>query len=416
MDKACYNDKINRLINDGISKGVYVIEENDNTLTELKSFQNFIYRNFKKHEKYKEIRSTSRQPGRLFVTAKTHKFTDIKQININDLKLRPIIDQTGTHLYDCSKIIAQYLQPLAINEYTISDTLSFPDILKENSLDINEEYVSYDVESLFSSIPLGETIDFILHGIYVRRKLEPFCNKSVFKKLLNMLCKGCTFLGDSKLIGQVDGSPMGGTISVVLSNIFCVKMEFDVVKPLKTKVYKRYFDDIYSKRIKNQPDKLFEKLNNYHPNIKLTIEVNPSKFFDTEVMLKNGIIETSVVVKESKIPNHFLSAVAKRYKRNAFLRDLLRAHKISSNFELEKQRIKKKYISVNFPYNFIQPTFNSYQQKCELLIPNWLFEEKNRKTIYIRIPFCQNQNIERLYKRKVLLCYNLGNKENKITI
>ena len=33
---------------------------------------------------------------------------------------------------------------------------------------------------------------------------------------------------------------MGGPISVVLSNIFCVKMEFNVVKPLKPKFYKRY--------------------------------------------------------------------------------------------------------------------------------------------------------------------------------
>ena len=32
-----YKEKINRLINDGISKGVYVIEENDNTLAGLKS-------------------------------------------------------------------------------------------------------------------------------------------------------------------------------------------------------------------------------------------------------------------------------------------------------------------------------------------------------------------------------------------
>ena len=59
LDKACYNEKINRLINDDISKGVYVIEENGKTLTELKSFQNFIYRNFKKHEKYKEMSPTS---------------------------------------------------------------------------------------------------------------------------------------------------------------------------------------------------------------------------------------------------------------------------------------------------------------------------------------------------------------------
>ena len=78
------------------------------------------------------MRPTSSQLARVFATAKTHKFADIKQININDLELRPITDQTGTHLYDCSKIIAQYLQLLVINEYTISDTLSFPDILREN--------------------------------------------------------------------------------------------------------------------------------------------------------------------------------------------------------------------------------------------------------------------------------------------
>ena len=57
-------------------------------------------------------------------------------------------------------------------------------------------------------------------------------------------------------------------------------MEFDVAKPLKPKLYKRYVDDICSKQIKNQPDKLFEKLNNYHPNIKLT----------TEVILTNSLI------------------------------------------------------------------------------------------------------------------------------
>ena len=51
-------------------------------------------------------------------------------------------------------------------------------------------------------------------------------------------------------------------------------MEFGVVK-----LYKVMSNDIYGKRVKNQPDKLFEKLNNYPPNIKLTIEVDPSKFW-----------------------------------------------------------------------------------------------------------------------------------------
>ena len=47
--------------------------------------------------------------------------------------------------------------------------------------------------------------------------------------------KGCTFLADGRLIRQVDGYVMGGPISVVLSNIFLVKMEF-YVKLLKPKL------------------------------------------------------------------------------------------------------------------------------------------------------------------------------------
>ena len=41
------------------------------------------------------MRPASYQPAKLFATAKTHQFTVIKEININDLKLYPIINQTG---------------------------------------------------------------------------------------------------------------------------------------------------------------------------------------------------------------------------------------------------------------------------------------------------------------------------------
>ena len=88
------------------------------------------------------------------------------------------------------------------------------------------------------------------------------------------------------------------------SNKFWAKIEIDVVKPLKPKFYNRYVDDICRKEIKNQLDQLLEKLKHYQPNIKFTREVDPSKFLDMEIMIKNGIIQTSVVVKVSKTPNH----------------------------------------------------------------------------------------------------------------
>ena len=55
------------------------------------------------------------------------------------------------------------------------------------------------------------------------------------------------------------------------------KMEEDVVTPLKPKFCKRVVDDIYRRRKRNVPDELFDKMNSYHPNIKLIIEMSPKK-------------------------------------------------------------------------------------------------------------------------------------------
>ena len=63
-------------------------------------------------------------------------------------------------------------------------------------------------------------------------------------------------------------------------------MEFDVVKPLKPKLYKCYVHNNYSKQIKNKPDKISEKFNNYYQKLKLEIEVSPSKLLKM-VLLKH---------------------------------------------------------------------------------------------------------------------------------
>ena len=84
---------------------------------------------------------------------------------VDNLKLRPIIDLTGTYTYNSSKVIANYSRPLSKNRYTISDTLKFPDLLKRADTNANYEDVSYNVELLFNSIPVAETIEYILKRI-----------------------------------------------------------------------------------------------------------------------------------------------------------------------------------------------------------------------------------------------------------
>ena len=100
---------------------------------------------------------------------------------------------------------------------------------------------------------------------------------------------------NEQLCKQIDAVSMGGTLSVVLSDCFMNKMEKDVVIPLKPKFYKRFVDDIYRRRKRNEPDELFDKMNSYHPNIKLTIEITSNQ------------IQCFVYQKENKKPIHWNS-------------------------------------------------------------------------------------------------------------
>lgn len=58
----------------------------------------------------------------------------------------------------------------------------------------------------------------------------------------------------------------------------------------------------YNQRKKKCHNGLHEKLNCYHLNIKLTIESNPNKFLDTEIIEEEDIIYTVAYRKVTKIP------------------------------------------------------------------------------------------------------------------
>ena len=79
--------------------------------------------------------------------------------------MRPIIDQTETYIYNASKAVAKYLRPLSKNMYSIDDTLTFPELL-ENAEETDDYADSlYNVKSLFNSIPVKETISYVIQKI-----------------------------------------------------------------------------------------------------------------------------------------------------------------------------------------------------------------------------------------------------------
>ena len=81
-------------------------------------------------------------------------------------------------------------------------------------------------------------------------------------------------------------------------------MENSIVIPHEPIFYKKYVDDLINLRKKREEDPLFKKLNNYHPKIKLTIQINPPNFLDIEIIILNNKNVTSYI--ENKVNYLFL--------------------------------------------------------------------------------------------------------------
>ena len=78
---------------------------------------------------------------------------------------------------------------------------------------------------------------------------------------------------------------------------------------------------------------LCNRLSNYHPNIKFTIEENPCKFLDTKLTKINDFYKFNIYRKSTKLPSPSTPTTLKRYKRNTINDNLNRPKKNSSNFD-----------------------------------------------------------------------------------
>ena len=168
---------------------------------------------------------------------------------------------------------------------------------------------------------------------------------------------------------------MGDPTSAVLADIYVSKMKEDIIAPVNPHFYKRYVDDTYIPRKKLEPDSLFEKLNSYHPNIKLTIEKNPMNFLDTKIIRCGYEIETKVYNKPKKLPVDWNLKFPTKYKRKAITGELHRAKRIASDFNFEVKHLNKKFLLAGFLQNFIRYSMEYFNKdKDDYVVREWLFD------------------------------------------
>ena len=99
-------------------------------------------------------------PARICGTSKMHKFSSSDSFP----KLCPIVSSIGTFNYNLARFFCN-LSALVPNHCSGKDTFSFVSQVKNVNLS-KKFLVSYNVTSLFTNIPLQETIDIAINLIF----------------------------------------------------------------------------------------------------------------------------------------------------------------------------------------------------------------------------------------------------------
>ena len=138
---------------------------------------------------YNRLYPQGLQPGIMYGSSKIHK----PLVNTFP-KLRPILSGLNTTTYKWAKFFVPSLQHLTSNEFTLKDSFEFAKIICEQ--DAGLFMASLDVDSLFTNVPLDETINICDSKLFKNNSSIHGLNKKQITKMLSLTTKESIILFD----------------------------------------------------------------------------------------------------------------------------------------------------------------------------------------------------------------------------
>ena len=290
LNKSDYIMKMETILND-TSK---FREFNEDVLKLSISVDNKIYRfiseikSILEHNKVtpSSLHITYYHPGILYGVPKIHK---------TSVPMRPILSCIGILNLFLSHFTVKLLQPLIKKTYISRNCYHFLDDRKQANLTPLSIVLSYDVESLFTNIPVNETTDIITSLTFPEgvNNYNGFSKKQ-FVKLLQLCTQDTYFFFNDKVYQQTEGMAMDNPLGPIFADLFLGYLEekrlHECPANFKPIFYRRYVDDtfiIFNNR--NSIIQFHNYLNSKHHCLKFTyeVEINASLPFIGVLVTKN---------------------------------------------------------------------------------------------------------------------------------
>ena len=151
------------------------------TITKENPITYYTKQYLKKVQGWEDLIPNGSKPGKLYGMAKVHK---------PDIPLRPVVSMINTPEYKLAKFLDGLIKPHIPDRFLLHSTEHFLDSLKDVPYSKKDNMVSFDVVSLFTNVPLPETIEIIINYLYEKNKNIMPIERKVFRKLMFIATQG----------------------------------------------------------------------------------------------------------------------------------------------------------------------------------------------------------------------------------
>ena len=238
-----------------------------------------------------------------------------------------------------------------------------------------------DVDSLFSNIPLDETIDISISCL--KTLVLKVLQRRELKKLLCLARKGSYFVSNSLLYKQTDGVAMGSPVGPLLANAFLSyhgkSWLSNCLQRFKPVFYRRYVDDIFILFKLNDHFKYFQDfLNSCHIHMLFSMETekdNKLSFLNVEIICKQSKFTATVYQKPTVdgVYSNFERFLPSVYKFGMVYTLVYRCFCICLNwaeFHTELTCLRVIFCKNGYPENFIDKCFKLFLNGIHLVKEN----------------------------------------------
>ncbi|XP_058832904.1 uncharacterized protein LOC131690856 [Topomyia yanbarensis] len=320
-----------------------------------------------------------------------------------ELPLRPVVPCMTSPTYDLSKYVANILQKSVHSKYNIRNSYEFCQYINNINLPNDHVLVSFDVVSLFTSIPK----ELVRKSIFTHwAKIET--NTSICLDLfweITEFCIDCSYFAfQGGYYKQKFGTAIGNPLSPIIADMVLEDLlnEALTVVNIPIPYLKKYVDDLFLSLPRDKIEAIKTTFNSLNHHIQFTTEVEENKrlpFLDMVLVRKDDqTIKTEWYTKpiaSGRFLNYY-SCHPMHQKMNVAINFAQRVYRLSTNWNSAKiNNVIFRHLRLNdYPKTLINRIINHV---CSKPAADTAMEV-NRKTVETDF-YCSLTNVDGLTHR-----------------